>query len=429
MTVNKDLQLYEINGLLKDSKRILKHNEEIKKLKGEDFNIFSILNMERLENITHSSFISELLKPNGSHHKGNLFLKLFLETTLVNHGNLTRRKLDITTFSNKFLERRVEVSTEKSIGNISSDKEKGGRIDVLIKSGNDFITIENKIDAKDQYRQLSRYSRYQQGRNVILYLTLFGEEPSDESKGDLTSEDYKCISYSSHIRLWLEKCVMHAHNEPILRESLKQYLILINKITHQMNNELQESLNTLLKQNLKTAELIHHGFYSALKDIKNSFRSDVYEALRPIAIKHDLSLEYGNSVEQKFSQIWLKPKNIEQPELIFGVESFSGNINVGEGGKMFYGIVTTNADNLAGERLKKPSNPEKATKWWPSFEWIMTDYGNHLNLSSTDLLSRLAEDKFSTRQIDIIVINFGKFIDDNIEDVLEINSHYAKGSE
>tara|TARA_B100000378_G_C17903478_1_gene363522 strand:- start:115 stop:366 length:252 start_codon:yes stop_codon:yes gene_type:complete len=73
--------------LIQDAQRIIAHHNEVSRLKGENFNVFSILNMEHKENGTHSAFLGELLNPNGSHSKGNLFLQLFLQTIDNNSMN------------------------------------------------------------------------------------------------------------------------------------------------------------------------------------------------------------------------------------------------------------------------------------------------------------------------------------------------------
>ena len=72
------IELENIKTLLHNTSRIVKHQEEIKALRGENFNIFSILKMESKENATHSAFLGELLNPDGSHLLKNIFLKHFL---------------------------------------------------------------------------------------------------------------------------------------------------------------------------------------------------------------------------------------------------------------------------------------------------------------------------------------------------------------
>ena len=65
----------QINQLLNDTSILSKAYEILAKSTGEDFNIFSILQMEYDENFTHSSFIAELLRKEGGHKQGNDFFK------------------------------------------------------------------------------------------------------------------------------------------------------------------------------------------------------------------------------------------------------------------------------------------------------------------------------------------------------------------
>ncbi|MDC6406324.1 MULTISPECIES: PD-(D/E)XK nuclease family protein [Maribacter] len=89
--------------LIKDAKRIIAHHNEVSRLKGENFNVFSILNMEHKENGTHSALLGELLNPKGSHLKGDLFLQLFLQTV----GNDTINLDKASVVLEKYIGRRM----------------------------------------------------------------------------------------------------------------------------------------------------------------------------------------------------------------------------------------------------------------------------------------------------------------------------------
>ena len=52
-----------------------KRNKEIRSAKGEEFNIFSILNVQSQEVRLHSKIIAELLNIKGSHGMKDIFLK------------------------------------------------------------------------------------------------------------------------------------------------------------------------------------------------------------------------------------------------------------------------------------------------------------------------------------------------------------------
>ena len=70
--------MIEIEYLLKKIKKIINKNDEISKLKGESFNIFSVLNLDSKEDVLHSKLLTELLDANGSHGYKDMFLKLFI---------------------------------------------------------------------------------------------------------------------------------------------------------------------------------------------------------------------------------------------------------------------------------------------------------------------------------------------------------------
>jgi len=204
--------------------------EEIKKAKGEKFNIFSILRMERLEVETHSAFIYELLNPNASHSQGLTYLKLFFETVLVDCNDFN--------FDNISIKREHYISNE-------------GRIDFTIYNKETFIAIEMKIDAPDQPKQLQRYIDIAEKKALnykVYYLTLDGKDASEKSikTVDTNYEAYSKISFSHHIVNWLEKCIEKSARLPGIRENLIQYLNLIYKLTGKISKEITMEIEYMI---------------------------------------------------------------------------------------------------------------------------------------------------------------------------------------
>lgn len=240
--------LPNIQNLLNSVKRISAHQAEIQRLKGENFNLFSILGMESAENKTHSAFLGEMLSPRGSHGFGQLFLEKFLQS--IEYSG----PLDI---------RSAQVILEKYIGPRDDENKTGGRIDIYLEdnAGNS-ISIENKIYASDQYAQIERYVKHKKAHpnqdNTVYYLTLEGNEASEASRGELISEqDYHCISYKTSIIEWLKACMKEAAEMPILRESIKQYIVLIQKLTNQLSDtKMENELRRILEANYTEAKLI-----------------------------------------------------------------------------------------------------------------------------------------------------------------------------
>ena len=153
------------------------HNAEQDRLQkeekeGENFNVFSALNICSDEMRLHSRLLATLFNPKANHGLGNEFLREFLVTAIKEDENY------ITHCNESIAERYVGEVTETT----------GGRIDIILEDGKHGIIIENKIYACDQPNQLLRYYNYgvkQFGENnfKLVYLTLYGSEPSSYSLG------------------------------------------------------------------------------------------------------------------------------------------------------------------------------------------------------------------------------------------------------
>ena len=206
-------------------------NLRYEKLKAEhDFNIFSILRNGTDEVHVHSNFIQELLNPLGSHRKEKGFLEKFLEAAGIEGFDTAE----------------AQVYKEQS------------KIDILIHNRDQAVIIENKIWARDQDKQLERY--YERIRKEgfsdiwIIYLTLYGDEPSKNSIGDLPKEILEnrllTLSYSSQISTWIDKCIAICARQPILRETLVQYKNLIEGLTgRSMSDDQRKEVIDLLSKN------------------------------------------------------------------------------------------------------------------------------------------------------------------------------------
>ena len=206
--------------------------QEERNRKGENYNLFSILSIERYE-LKHSALIANLLDPKGSHGCGDAFLRAFFEIALKG----TAYPFESSTPPNSY--------TEYYTGPIAGDT--GGRIDILVesKSSHYGLIIENKIYAGDQDKQLTRYDNY--GKEIfgadgylLVYLTLYGYDASKESTATKSAEEvgYLRLSYAEDILRWLEQCARLAYDKPLVRESLNQYIRTIKQLTYQdMNQE------------------------------------------------------------------------------------------------------------------------------------------------------------------------------------------------
>lgn len=243
-----------ISNLLSQVGIIKTKYDDLAAYTGENYNLFNVLGIYQDE-LSHSAIIGDLLNAKGKHGQKDTFLKLFLEELPSFDEDSEQYKV-----LHNFQSESSKVYIERHIGKVDFDKGEGGRIDILINDGKNNIIIENKVWAGDQYLQLVRYNN--QDKNApILYLTLDGKEPSNDSKDYLIlGKEFICLSYKVEIVRWLENCIKEMANKPFIRESLNQYLVLVKQLTNQStNNKMkEETINILTKssENIMAAKMI-----------------------------------------------------------------------------------------------------------------------------------------------------------------------------
>ncbi|MDY0388466.1 MAG: PD-(D/E)XK nuclease family protein [Methanolobus sp.] len=330
----------KLGSLLKDVKALSEKYEEISLLKGENFNLFDILDRRTDEVKTHSAMIAELLNPKGSHGLGDEFLKLFLNylttNVLESHNRIAIQDTSSTS-----------VFSEYYIGEINEDKTEGGRIDTYLSNKHFNICIENKIFADDQDFQLIRYKNFLDNKTGkwLFYLTLEGDEPSKKSTMNDKQEvvlkrntDYHCISYREDIIKWLQECLKSSVSYPILRESINQYIILIKSLTNQLTSTLmEEQVKKAILNDIASAEKIKNTFDSAIEDVSSRLRDAVFNRLindYPNAEKVDI---------KSFRSIFIPASNGR-----LGIESFNGK-GVFEKQSLFVGLLVENKENQRWE--------------------------------------------------------------------------------
>lgn len=293
----------QIKSLLNQIRTIKKSYDLVTKNNGENFNVFQILGLESAEVKTHSKFLAELLDPNGSHEQGDKFLKTFVK--YINKLVIRDKNLICLNTANSLVE------VEKYIGEVTKDK--GGRIDIAISETKNFICIENKIYAGEQENQMLRYYNYVKDNNYnfhILFLTLEGHA-SQTVNNDLIYS----ISYKKHIIEWLELCKKEAVDIPILRESIKQYINLIKKLTNQTTNkEMNDEIKNVISNYLEESKLITNSYNELVWSLKQK---------EVIQLKEILSKQFQENTLQKSDRgdsLLVVLKSYKQCELAIHIE-------------------------------------------------------------------------------------------------------------
>lgn len=257
----------------------IRQDHELRRLRGENFNVFRVLHMEDNEEKLHSRFIAELLNPRGSHDQGDAFLLFFLEQL----GDLVWKDESRRIAAKEWIKTgNATVEPEKLIGNgnvtiVKDDPESstGGRIDIFLTDGEHHLSIENKIRSGEGEMQVARYCNYKLDKNFVLFLTLQGD------KADTAKKNYRPISYSEHILPWLESCWRHAVDFPILRETIKQYIITVKRLTGGLTMDSQ--IRDTMKRHYKAAFEIRHTFDALVSEQVQDLVQQVQKQIEPQA--------------------------------------------------------------------------------------------------------------------------------------------------
>ncbi|MBU2525609.1 MAG: PD-(D/E)XK nuclease family protein [Bacteroidetes bacterium] len=297
-----------IETLLSQVATISDSYEKVAQATGDNFNIFTVLRIEHYEEQTHSRFIAELLNPKGSHGFGSVFLNEFL--------NELGEKNHIKTES-------ANVYVEKSIGPRDDLKRTGGKIDILIEDDESKrIIIENKIYATEQENQLERYHNFDKSAK-LLYLTLYGEL----SESEFDEKNYIPISYSEFIINWLERCQKIAVENPVVRETIKQYKNLVKKLTNQnINNEMNKEILKLITGSERYFDsfIQLNGLNVRDEIINNTIKPILKEVANKYNLKYEIHL--GKWSCFGFGNDKIKEKNIH--DLLFSSSTAIGFTNI-----------------------------------------------------------------------------------------------------
>lgn len=336
-------QTDQVVQLLHEIQTISASYKRVAEATGENFNIFSILQMESDEVATHSRFIAELLDPKGSHGQNDKFLSSFKDI-FAPESNLNPAT--------------SKVMVEYYIGRVQM--ENGGRIDILIRDKvENVIMVENKVYAPEQPNQLLRYhNAFPQG--TLIYLTLFGEESRQENAQNL----YRSFSYETDMITWLERCKKDAVNFPIIRETITQYINLIKKLTHQnLNKQMNKDIiSRILKD--KGSLTAYKSLYAVNKDLKQTIVEQILQEMVDILNdKGYINIETMDFRETKGQLLSFQTEGLKNCNLKLAL-SFEWPDYAG----LIMGFVYTDSDQLKHPELFKLLSKEfpmaqQSNKW------------------------------------------------------------------
>lgn len=249
-----------INMFLKEL-NLIRDDYERRAIREEQFNIFSVLCKNSDEVNLHSRFISSLLNPYGSHQLSDFCLRTFL---------------DVCGYSPQFVTNLLAPGVE--VHPNEYDPSEWDEIDILIinRRTTCALFIENKIYARDsnhdEHGQIENYyqvimDKYHiPEKNLEAIFLSPGREPSDKSIGrryPRLREILKIIHYNDVIIGWLDKCLKAAVDKPFLRETILQYIKLIQEMTNNTSVEERLEIKKLIGKsvdNMASAKLLIENF-------------------------------------------------------------------------------------------------------------------------------------------------------------------------
>ncbi len=297
------------------------------------FNVFSMLRVEDEEVNLHSRFLFEVLNPRGTHGMGTAFLERFL-------AQVGLADFDVTTATVQ----REYQSMDIFIANAARQA----------------VILENKINASDQPGQLQRYYkavRKEGYKDVkVLYLTPYGDAPSADSAGNLDEEILTLVSYADDVRDWLAVCIEVAVPYPTLRETLKQYQWLVEKLTGQAGGRLLMDVKALLKDEESLAAAINIGqaFTEVKIEVQSAFWSRLEEKLAAAGFEIAEHWKYSQQSVEAYYKKGRREYGISfaLPELL-GQNILAFLIGMSPSGQLYYGFVALEE----GQPVKVANHP------------------------------------------------------------------------
>ncbi len=369
----------EINNLLNYVKLSIDNSAKISDASGSKFNMFKILGVNHYEN-THSKILAEFLNPQGTHSSNSLFLELFI-SLLINNNEES---------AFEFNANEANVTTEQSASE--------GRMDIVIESKGKAIIIENKIHAGDQWEQLKRYDTYAKetygdGNYKLIYLTLYGSEPSEQSAKDV--DECVLLSHRDDIIRWLKECAKISYDKPKVRETFAMYIDHLMRLTGiDLDKKTEEALVYYISNidNLRTANniAIQLNNYNSNKDFigdinsdnkeiaenvrgllhkakENIFRTEFQANLRKRLAKIDCALvefDDSNHLTTSYYGFRIKPNSWKSYSIVFQFNSkYAQNLYYGIP-KLYADQNDSNADAIANTFSKNPN------KWWCCYAYM-----------------------------------------------------------
>lgn len=247
--------------LIDETSAILDEYRNKRDKAGLDYNVFSLMGIERNELNTHEYMIFTILNYRTNSKLREEFVRLFL----ISMG------LPKSFQNEKWMVEKEHFTENK------------GRIDLFFKTeghSKRCVVVELKIDAGDQKLQLKRYEDYVLENTYedyrIIYLTLDGKEPSEQSYEGITNpRKLLCRSFREHLLEWLNNCIETCQQYDVDAGFIQQYKILIMKLVEE--EVMEQDIVGLIKGSKELKACL--GLVEALSIVKGQLLYDFMDEI------------------------------------------------------------------------------------------------------------------------------------------------------
>ena len=408
-------------------KTILEIKQKNNHYRANNFTVFSALRNETDEEKTHTTFLYEVLRPDGQHGMKDTFLKDFFKTVLKVDNYDKTAKI--------FQECHIDPKDDNY-----------GRLDLCIETDSARYPIEIKIYADDQDHQMERYHKFAKRKSEVsqvYYLTLNGHSPSEKSLGKLSENDVICISFAKEIHAWLNNCIdiaNHKHAQDVVAV-IHQYQTLLNKLTDEQQDDVyMDAINKLIsssKENYECAVAFEKGLAAArtekLRELFNDIRKYLAEnkKLKDYSIFNN-SIEEDELLEERISEYYSLDKNT-WPKIWFEIKRVNEIriiLNIELGVTLYYGLIFTNDDwekipiqkDVLGKAFGRNNscwtdriNKFKGKDWWIWWRYLPFK-DSPLNFRSC---SGIYTNLYDRQEYQNILDAISKELGDNLESILK----------
>ncbi len=247
--------------LIRNASAYLEEYQKTRDEIGLEYNIFTLMDIERDEVETHENMIFTILN-----YRTNAKLSQKLKKRFLISMGLPKSFWSETWTVEK------EYYTESN-----------GRMDLFFHTeghSKKCVVVELKVGAGDQKRQIKRYEEYVLAKKYedyrIIYLTLDGRKPSAQSyEGIAHPEKLLCRSFCGNVADWLAVCMDVCREHEVEAGFIQQYRILIMKLAKE--ESVEKNMAGLIKNSKDLKACL--GLADALPAIKGQILFDFMDTI------------------------------------------------------------------------------------------------------------------------------------------------------